>query len=176
MSGTKKKIGLVIAIIAVIILAIIVRLVFKMQSEKIPDTNGESKELCSIDDAFIESYTDWYSIIKHSVKRDTSVKSGIKGTYADMDCCYLQESFGSLSGIYICNAYLASEDEVKYMVTSTVSSGNLRIVVTDINNKILYDVPIDTTHQFAVETIAGETYYLKLVGESADIEVMVSRS
>ena len=81
MNGTKKKIILIIAVIVLGILLLVARLIFKMQSEQIPDTNGDSKELCSIDNEFIESWTHNYSVIKHSVKRDASIKSGIKGTY-----------------------------------------------------------------------------------------------
>ncbi len=176
MKTYKKKIIVIVIVALIVISALVLRIIFKMQSEKIPDTNGESKEICTMDDEFIESYFDYYSLINHKTTRDTSVKSGIKGNYAEADCGYLKESFGSLSGIYICNSYLASADSVKYMVTSTVHSGNLRIVVTNGNNQILCDVPIDTTHQFEIETIVGETYYLKLIGESANIEVIVSRS
>lgn len=176
MKTEKKKIIVIVVVALFVISAFVLRLILKMQSEKIPDTNGESKEICTMDDEFIESYFDYYSLIKHSVKRDTSVKSGIKGDYEETDCGYLKESFGSLSGIYICNSYLASSDSVKYMVNSAVNSGNLRIVVTNGNNQILYDVPIDTTHQFEIETTVGKTYYLKLIGESANVEVTVFRS
>ena len=176
MNGTKKKIILIIAVIVLGILLLVARLIFKMQSGKIPDTNGDSKELCSIDDEFIESWTHNYSVIKHSVKRDASIKSGIKGTYEEMDCAYLSENFGSLSGIYVCNAYFASDNEVSYMVSSAVNSGNFRIVLTNSADKIVYDIPIDTTHQFVFETIPGETYYLKLIGESANAEVRVTRN
>ena len=175
MTGSKKKIILIIAVIVFVILLLVARLIFKMQSGKIPDTNGDSKELCSIDDEFIESWTHNYSVIKHSVKRDTSIKSGIKGTYEETDCGYLSESFGSLSGVYVCNAYLASDNEVSYMVSSVVNSGNFRIVLTNSADKIVYDIPMDTTHQFVFETVPGETYYLKLIGESASAEVRVTR-
>ena len=71
---------------------------------------------------------------------------------------------------------MANGNIVKYTVDSFVKSGNLRIVITNENNKILYDVPIDTTHYVEFPTVEGEIYYMKLVGESANIVVSVTRN
>ena len=175
----KLEIAIIISVLAIILVFAIIKMVIGYATalnSQIPDTNGDSKELCSINDEYIESVTDWYDMIKHNSRKDTSDPSGVTGVFEDRDVCYSKETMKSLSGVYICNAYLASGNKVQYTINTTVHSGNLRIVITDENDKILYDVPIDTTHYIELDTIKGQTYYVKLVGESANMEVIVNRS
>ena len=176
---TKVKVILIISVLAIVLVFGVVKVVvgyLNAKNSQIPDTNGDSKELCSIDDAFIESHTDWCDMIKHTLSWDDSNKSGVKGELADKDLCYSKDTMKSLSGVYVCNAYVASGDKVSYTIDSTVNSGNLRIVITDGYDKILHDIPIDTTHHIEIDTIKNQTYYVKLVGESANIEVTVTRN
>lgn len=177
----KKRIILILIIVAVV--AILVANVIKITvgynnaiNSQIPDTNGDSKVLCSIDSAYIESVTSEFDILKHNWSKDSSAKSGVAGKYAEKDVVYSRETAESLSGVYVCNAYKATGKTVQYTVDSVVNSGNLRIVFTDSQNKILHDIPIDQTYNFEFDTVNGEVYYLKLVGESANITVRVMRS
>lgn len=175
----KTKVILMV-ILAVLIISIpIIRLLVKraqVTEAQIPDTNGESKELCRITDEHIEQTTEWSDMIKHRRTYDSSNKSGVKNAFEDKDVCYSRETAKSFSGVYICNAFLSSGRSVKYTVDSKVNSGNLKIVITDESNKILYNVPIDTTHYVELPTQEGQIYYVKLVGESADMVVSVNRN
>jgi len=177
----KKRIILILIIVAVV--AILVANVIKITvgynnaiNSQIPDTNGDSKALCSIDTAYIEGVTQNFDIIKHSRKKDSSDGSGVFGKFEEKDVCYSKDTAASLSGVYVCNAYKSSGKAIKYTVSSVVNSGNLRIVFTDSQNKILHDIPIDQTYNFEFDTVKGEVYYLKIVGESANITVTVMRS
>ena len=181
---TKGKKGYLIAVLLVILFTVaVVAVLVKIaagynsaSSAQIPDTNGDSKVLCSIDSAYIESVTSEFDILKHNCSKDSSAKSGVAGKYAEKDVVYSRETAESLSGVYVCNAYKATGKTVQYTVDSVVNSGNLRIVVTDSQNKILYDIPVDGTYHLEFDTVNGEVYYLKLVGESANITVRVMRS
>ena len=64
MKTEKKKIIVIVVVALFVISAFVLRLILKMQSEKIPDTNGESKEICTMDDEFIESYFDYYRLLQ----------------------------------------------------------------------------------------------------------------
>lgn len=177
MSGIKK---LAICIIIIIIISIVVILFvarfLKELSMQIPDTNGINKELCYLSDLDIEScYTD-YRAIKRNVYNEHANKSGIQGRYEQFDCEYTRSSFGKLSGIYILNAYLGDGDNVSFTIDSKVKKGNLRIVITDEFNRILYDIPIDETAEVSFKTVKDATYYVKLIGESANISVELWRT
>ena len=81
------------------------------------------------------------------------------------------------SGIYIINAYLGQGNNVKFVVESNVYSGNFRIIVTNkTTNKIMYDIPIDEHSEITFYAEESETYYIKLIGESANVEVKLWRS
>lgn len=182
LNGTKKIMkelliatAIVVSIILVIIILRVVIGYVGTKNAQISDTNGDSKELCYITDEYIEKTENSYDIIKHNRKKDSSFPSGVKGVFEDKDLTYSAETMESLSGVYLCNAYLSSGAPVKYMISSTVNCGNLRIVITDETNKILYDVPIDVTHNVELPTEEWKIYYVKLVGESANITVSVTR-
>ena len=181
LNGTKKGKLLIVAIAIAFLLIIILLIRFfigflRVCEAQIEDTNGLSKELCTIDDTFIESKTEYCDMVGINTKYDASKKSGVKNDFKEKDLCYSKDTIKSLSGIYICNAYKANGNVVKYTVDSVVKRGNLRIVITDQNNKILYDVPIDISYDIEFSTTEGQIYYVKLVGESANIEVSVTRN
>ncbi len=180
----KSKKGYLLAIFLIILsVVIIVVTLVKIavgyngaSNAQIPDTNGDNKSLCSIDTAYIESVTEGFDLLNHNFRQDSSSKSGVVGKFDEKDLIYSNETTKSLSGVYICNAYKSSGKPVHYNVSSVVNSGNLRIVVTDSKNKILYDIPVDQTYHLEFDTIKGEIYYLKLIGESANLSVTVMRS
>ena len=170
---------LIVVFATVVVLLTIIKIsqgYHRVSNSQIPDTNGTSKSLCSIDTTYIESVTQKFDMIKHSYKQDSDNKSGVRGKFSDKDLSYSRDTAESLSGVYVCNAYLANGKTIHYTVSSAVNSGNLRIVITDSKNKILYDIPIDKTYYFEFDTVEGETYYLKIVGESANMTVTVMRS
>ena len=98
----KKRIILILIIVAVV--AILVATVIKITvgynnaiNSQIPDTNGDSKALCSIDTAYIEGVTQNFDIINHSWKKDSSDGSGVFGKFEEKDVCYSKDTAASLS-------------------------------------------------------------------------------
>ena len=172
-----KKI-FVFSIIAVVVILFlttsVLRLIFGPDGQ-IPDENGESKELCHFSDEDIEACYADYRIIGRSVQSKGMGDSHVKGRLEEFDCSYSCTSFGKFSGIYILNAYLADGESVAYTIDSEVLEGNLRIVITDEENQILYDVPIDQKVTLSVETEKNATYCVKLVGESAKVKLELFR-
>lgn len=179
MNGTKLKRILIVGIIAFVFVLFAISFVLRHSQEidaQIPDENGESKELCRLTNADIEGcYTD-YRIIGRSVYNKGLGDSNVKGRYEDFDSTYCRVSLGKLSGVYITNAYLADGGTVTYTVDAEVIEGNFRIVITDEQNKILYDVPIDEKTEISFETVENATYYVKLIGESAKIKLELWRT
>lgn len=181
-TNTKKRIFFVCLITVcsiLIISSVVVSFIKKHKIEmsyQLEDKNGdENKELAIITDAMIEMYTEDYHAYKIRVSSKNQNPSGVQGDYEDCDCEYIRIRTGMLTGVYISNAFLGFGEEVTYNVDSKISSGNLKIVITDETNKILYNVPIDSNEAISFTAEKSKTYYVKFVGESAQIDITVSR-
>lgn len=175
MINKKLIIGICIAAICGVALSMIVRHLTELRLQ-VPDENGESKELCYYTDEFIEDcYTD-YRVIGRKVTSNDLTSSGVQGVYKDCDLAHNHTELGKLSGVYILNAYLGNGGVVQYTIDSQVSEGNMRIVITDQDNRILYDVPIDEKATISFEAEKDAEYYVKLVGESAKVSLEMWRS
>lgn len=144
-------------------------------SLQLEDKNGDDKSLAIITDEMIEMYTEDYRSIKRRVFTKGRRSSGVEGYYEDCDNEYTKTDIGSLTGLYICNSFLGSGSEVTYKFDSKVKEGNFKIVITGEDNKILYDVAIDEETEVTFVANAGEIYYVKFIGESANILVEVTR-
>lgn len=184
MSGIKsfKKIIICIALLLVVVAMCcfgVVRAYSKYQKEldlQIEDQNGDSKALYIITDEIIEGTTENYRSIKRRVISKGNNQSGVTGKYEDCDSAYVENRFGMLSGLYISNAYLGQGEDVTYTIDSKVELGNLRIVITDETNAILYEVPIDSKEDISFFAEDGKVYYVKLAGESAKVDITISRN
>ena len=176
MSGIKKNLVIFGCITTLILGASLFSTRFLNELEmQIPDKNGANKELCHFSDEDIENcYTD-YRVIKRKVFNEECNTSGIQGRYEDCDSNYNHTALGKLSGIYILNAYLGTGATVQYTIESQVSAGNLRIVITNEHNQILYDVPIDEKATVSFDAAKDATYYVKLIGESAKVSLELWR-
>ena len=181
MRGIKKSILICIIVLISILLSVFSAVLFirRHQQElalQLEDKNGDSKELCLITDEMIEEYTEDYRIIKRHVSTKSKNPSGVKGVFEECDCEYIKTKTGMLSGVYICNAYLGDGNELEYTIDSKVLSGNLKIVITDEDNKILYEVPIDSKETVSFVTEKSKIYYVKFVGESAELDITLLRN
>lgn len=179
---TKKKIFFVCLIIVcsiLIISSVVVIFIKKHEKEmsyQLEDKNGdENKELAIITDEMIEACWEDYHAYKRHVFRKTDGESGIVGEYEDCDSKYIETEIKMLTGVYICNAFLGDGETVTYKIESKVSSGNLKIVITDETDKILYTIPIDSNETISFITEKSKTYYVKFVGERAEIDITVLR-
>ena len=145
-------------------------------SLQLEDKNGDDKTLVLITDEMIEMYTEDYRAIKRNVSSKGTKNSGVEGYYEGCDNEYTKTKIDSLSGVYICNAFLGNGSEVTYKFTSEVKKGNFKIVITGEDNKILYDVAIDKDAEVTFLANLGEVYYVKFIGESADFLVELTRA
>ena len=181
--GKKGKIfALFIFVFLFCLTLIVVRLIHNYQyheKKQITDLNGEDKSLSQITEQMIEENEydqEYYALSRRVIKKGKQSSSGITGYFADKDYPYLYTKFGKISGIYVGNAYLGEGKEVTFSVESSVISGNLRIVLTSSDGKILYDVPIDTNATLTFFAESNEVYYLKYVAESAKTAITVTRN
>lgn len=146
-----------------------------VKSNQIKDTNGEIKQLCTITDEMIEDQTEQNWIIRRKIVSTGTHASGVKGKHEEHDNEHSRIKIGSLSGIAIFNAYLGDGGTVTYKIFTEVQQGNLKIVITDENNAILHDIPIDQESEVSFATQEGKVYYVKFVGESAKFTAKIDR-
>ena len=175
-----KKVVLIIASAAIIICIVSCVRLFtwkynKEVSLQIADQNGNDKNLCFITDDMIFQNTEDYRSIKRHVSSKGLHTSGISGYYEDCDNEYTFTKIGMLSGIYICNATKGTDNEIIWTIDSKVTNGNFRIIITDENNYIVKDVPIDQKIDISILGESGKIYYVKFVAESAEIQVELWR-
>ena len=175
MKLSKKLILNILVTTVILLIAIVAVILFTQTSRHIEDLNGEDKVLATITTEYIESKTQDYVSMRKSVTSKGLSSSGLSEKFEKIDNQYSKTKIGKLSGIYIANAYLGNGGTVSYIIESTVSEGNFKIVITDETNKILYEVPIDQRYEIAFVADSNKIYYVKLVGESAKISVEIWR-
>ena len=147
-----------------------------MANRQIEDVNGDSKELAVFTDEDIQA-DDYGCVTYMSGWSSSGVNtSGVSGIYEDDDNDYSRFTAKKMSGIATVNAYLGDGNDVTYTVESTVSSGNFKIVITDEDGKIIQTVPIDQKATVTISAQAGKLYFVKYVGESAEIQVELWRT
>ena len=181
--GKKGKFVLLFVVLFLCSVAmIVVHIVHRYQyyeKMQLPDLNGNDKSLSQITEQMIEENgydQEYYALNRKVITKGTRSSSGITDHFADKDYPYLYTKFNKISGIYIGNAYLGEGKEVTFSVESSVVSGNLRIVLTNFDGKILYDVPIDTKATLTFFAESNEVYYLKYIAESAKTTIEVTRT
>ena len=181
MSGIKKHRRFII-IFSLIVLIVIIAIVAERKiwyhelSMQLEDQNGDDTTPCLITDEIIFKYSEEYRAIRHRQISTKSDVSGVKGYHKDHDNDYRKTQIYRLSGILINNAYLGSGSTVTYKIISTVYQGNFRIVVTNANNQILHDIPINQEATVSFFAEENSLYYLKFIGEGAEIETEIWRT
>jgi len=180
LSGIKKYKGIVIVLVLCILMAGSVFAFYQRYqyelSFQFKDTNGSDKSLCFITDEMISERAEECYIIRRKVTTKGESTSGVSGKYEEFDNDYAKTKTKMLSGIYISNVYLGDGKQVTYKFVATVHSGNFKIVITDHTRKILHVIPIDQESQTTFFAEKDTTYFVKFVGESAEIEVEMWRS
>ena len=143
------------------------------QRKHLEDINGDDKSLATITTEMIE-LTEYDYVMNGNDITKKGNKSGVEEYYSGCDYSYIKSTIKKLTGIYISQTYLGSGKNVTYNINSNVESGNLRIVITDSTNKVLYDIPIDQNTTTTFNAKEGETYFVKFIGESAYITVEIN--
>lgn len=166
----------VIILFAILVVNYILTVINKAVESQIDDINGDDKSLAVISDELIEQTEAEYDIFKKHILNVNTESSGVKGQYKEYDNDFSEISTKMLSGVWIVNAYNGDGKELIYEIKSEVISGNLKIIFTDESNKILKEIPIDSDFEFNFSTQEGTIYYIKLVGESAEIKCKIYRN
>ena len=176
--GLKQKIIIVICIVVSILIFVclwIAKYNYEM-SMHFDDINGDNdKSLALITDDMITHYFEDYRAYKIRVTRKADNEVRISGDYEICDRSFIETRIGKLSGIYVCNAYKGIGKSVSYKITSTIKSGNFKIVITDEDCNILHNIPIDDEYELTFFAEQDQCYYVKFIGESAEIDVVVER-
>ena len=177
----KSKDKIIIILIAVVFVGLISGFitwrVLRMMGKQIEDVNGDSKEPAVITDRDI--LEDSFGCVSYMISYSAEGKnaSGVDDfRYEECDNRYSRLSIKKMSGIHIENVYLGNGLDVTYTIDSTVSAGNFRIVITDEENHILHTIPIDQKATVTMPTEAGKLYFVKYVGESAEIRAELWRT
>ncbi len=145
-------------------------------STQIEDTNGDSKELAVITDADIQGGTYGCTMLVASTSSEGHNTSGVVGGHKEKDNDHNRLTVKKFSGIYVANVCRGNGSEVTYIIESTVTSGNFKIVILDEDHQILQVVPIDEKATVTIPTEKGKLYSVTIVGESAEIKVELWRS
>ena len=80
------------------------------------------------------------------------------------------------SGVAVLQFTYGKTDHVRFSVTPTHNSGNMRIVLIDEEGEILHDFPIDSPSSFEVTGALGKRYQVRVAGESAQFHVVTERA
>ena len=177
--GLKKKIIIIICIIAIIFVIAQIWIAYHRHemSMHFDDTNGEEdKTPALIKDEHINRHFEDYHAYKRHVSWKTNNEKRITDDFEDCDSSFIETRIGKLSGIYVCNAHKGIDKNVTYKINSHVKSGNFRMVITDEECNILYEIPIDKEHELTFFAEKDKCYYLKFIAESAEIDVTVERT
>lgn len=182
----QKKVFLVVVVVVVCTsiafgIAATIEKFNRAMSRQYEDKNGDSKELCIITNDIIEQYHESYDAIGIHRYSEGLHASGVKNNEIDSDLDsydneYTEISIKQLSGLILCNAYLGTGKQVTYTVTSQVTKGNLKIVITDEVGRILYELPLDQESSISFVGENKKLYYLKFAGESAKFEATIVRT
>lgn len=141
----------------------------------IEDTNGiNNTNLTMITIDEILSSSDEYSakIVTFSNSGEqTNVTGRLKGV--DYDRC----SFSSkkISGVKTLQATKSNSESMTLEIQSNLTAGNMAIIIM-IDGNYHSHVKLNQTDTIVLDDIAGKTVLIKLAAESAQVEVLVSRS
>ena len=181
MTSKRKTILIICIVIFACILISAIAIAFMKRHEyelslQIDDINGDTKAPAQITDEMVNNYFEDYRAIMRRVTSKKENTSGVVGRYEDCDRSYIQTKIKMLSGIYVSHAYLGKGADVTYTISSSVKSGNFRIVITDDDCNILYDIPIDQEYTLTFFAEKDQHYYVKFIAESAEIKVVIKRT
>lgn len=181
MTSKRKTILIICIVICICILISAIAMVFIKRykyelSLQFEDTNGDIKTPALITDEMVNNHFEDYRSIGRRVVAKREGISGVVGHYEDCDRSYIQTKIKMLSGIYVSHAYLGKGADVTYTISSSVKSGNFRIVITDDDCNILYDIPIDQEYTLTFFAEKDQHYYVKFIAESAEIKVVIKRT
>ena len=97
------------------------------------------------------------------------------GDFLDRDFWEIKTQ-SAFSGVGSIQITYGKSNQISFTVTSELTSGNLRIVLLNLNSlSILHDFEVNTTETFLLENASEGEYEIRFAGESAICDVSVMR-
>lgn len=97
--------------------------------------------------------------------------------YEEIDCGSMTMSYSIFSGISKIHVSDMSEgDTLSLTITSTLTSGNLEIVIIDPSDTILTTINVGETVTYTIETTISGEYFVLIGGESAEFDIEIDRT
>lgn len=140
-----------VLIAAILTALLIVTLIGKSQIE---DTNGADPALCTLTDEDIFS------------KSTSSSSVGSVSTQINREYSYRVKK---LSGVYEAVEFRASGDTLTIQISSTLTQGNLRIVLM-CDGEYVQDIPVGQDQTITIPNPDGK-YAIRLAAESAELSL-----
>ncbi len=159
--------------------ALLVAIVFMAVSffgvSHIEDTNGPNNyALCQLtmDDLLADRHSS-SSFMSSTMKSgsQTEVSGGLRN-YDYTKCTYKAKKF---SGVQVLHATKTETDSLKLTIQAQVASGNLEVVIL-IDGQYYAHVPVNSGQTIVLEDIAGKLVEVKMAGESAAVNISVTRT
>lgn len=140
----------------------------------IEDQNGpHNYALCqlTLDDLLADRHSS-SSFMSSTMKSgsQTEVSGGLRN-YDYTKCTYKAKKF---SGVQVLHATKTETDSLKLTIQAQVASGNLEVVIL-IDGQYYAHVPVNSGQTIVLEDIAGKLVEVKMAGESASVNVSVTR-
>ena len=169
------KIAWILIAVGTLLVSLIVIAVCLLGNSHIEDTNGPNNyALCklTLDDLLADRHSS-NSFMSSSLKSGSpSEVSGNLRNYDYTKCTYKAKKF---SGVQVLHATKTEADSLKLTIQAQVSSGNLEVVIL-IDGQYHTHVPVNSGQTIVLEDIAGKLVEVKMAGESAAVNISVSRA
>ena len=174
----RKDILIVVLICAAVIGFIVWRLlsvVFYHRNNSLTDLNGATD--FSLTTLTLENILDeWYGYTMFaSGSYGEGNSTNVDHEWEDEDRDSRSMHAQSFSGVTVLQATKTDRETLTMDITSTVESGNFRIVIT-VDSAYYCDVEINETTQVVLKDVQNKTVLIKLAGESAKFRAEVSRT
>lgn len=180
--GLRKKVRKEVIIILCVCAAILIYVLWRILSvvlyhcnNSFVDTNGEADY--SLATVTLEDILDeWYGYTMFaSGSYGEGDGTNVDHEWEDEDRDSRSIHAKSFSGVTVLQATKTDCETLTLDITSTVESGNFRIVIT-VDGAYYCDVEINKTTQVVLNDIQNKTVLIKLAGESAKFRAEVSRT
>ena len=177
LSGRKKFWVICIAVLVAlaIVISAAVLIVQDFKGKNIPDQNGPddySLAVLTMDDLTSEKTR---SVIIGKRMFTTGARTDAYKIYPDYDRDYLDISTRSMSGVRTIHATKTDSNQLTLSIESSLKEGNAALVVL-VDGAYHCNVSINTADSITIRNVSGKLVEVRLAGESAKIEVTISRS
>ena len=139
----------------------------------IEDINGDDTSLAVITMEEILSDRHSSTMFMTTTQRSGS-SSGVTGYLSECDVRSLSLTCKKFSGIKTAHATIMESDTMLLHVRAEVASGNLELIIT-LDGEYYCHVPVGGRQVIRIVEAAGKLVELRIAGESAQMELSVSR-